>query len=280
MPQMGGLRRGGIVRTSTEAGPFGRVARLAWTTDPRHPAFRRTDPRPYTAPDFAPARRERLPATRRAVRAAVRARARGLPHRNFRAVAGLVQRGAVEVPLRRAAAGAAVPADERPVEASAGRCARARRVLWRLFRGVRGGARWPACSLYRLDGVGQSVFALGGIFSNNVFLGIPLAKAALGEAAMPSIGLVLVFNSLDAVDARHRVGRVGPPRRTVAQGVRQHGAERADEPDRRVDPRRRSVRTHRLDPARVRRRAARAAGPAGDSAVARRARHGPRAVRA
>lgn len=49
---------------------------------------------------------------------------------------------------------------------------------------------------FRLDGVGQSVFALGGIFSNNVFLGIPLAKAALGEAAMPSIGLVLVFNSL------------------------------------------------------------------------------------
>jgi malonate transporter len=49
---------------------------------------------------------------------------------------------------------------------------------------------------FRLDGVGQSVFALGGIFSNNVFLGIPLAKAAIGDAAMPSVGLVLVFNSL------------------------------------------------------------------------------------
>jgi predicted permease len=49
---------------------------------------------------------------------------------------------------------------------------------------------------FRLDGVGQSVFALGGIFSNNVFLGIPLAQAALGDAAMPSVGLVLVFNSL------------------------------------------------------------------------------------
>ena len=49
---------------------------------------------------------------------------------------------------------------------------------------------------FRLDGVGQSVFALGGIFSNNVFLGIPLAEAALGTAAMPSVGLVLVFNSL------------------------------------------------------------------------------------
>jgi hypothetical protein len=56
--------------------------------------------------------------------------------------------------------------------------------------------RVAARLLFRLDGVGQSVFALGGIFSNNVFLGIPLAQAALGDAAMPSIGLVLVFNSL------------------------------------------------------------------------------------
>lgn len=50
--------------------------------------------------------------------------------------------------------------------------------------------------VFRLDGVQQSVFALGGIFSNNVFLGIPLAQAALGAAAMPTVGLVLVFNSL------------------------------------------------------------------------------------
>lgn len=57
-------------------------------------------------------------------------------------------------------------------------------------------ARVYSLLAYRLDGVGQSVFALGGIFSNNVFLGVPLAKAALGEASMPSVGLVLVFNSL------------------------------------------------------------------------------------
>lgn len=50
--------------------------------------------------------------------------------------------------------------------------------------------------VFRLDGVAQSVFALGGIFSNNVLLGVPLAKAALGDAALPSIALVLVFNSL------------------------------------------------------------------------------------
>jgi predicted permease len=50
--------------------------------------------------------------------------------------------------------------------------------------------------LFRLDGVQQSVFALGGIFANNVLLGVPLTKATLGEAAMPSVALILVFNSL------------------------------------------------------------------------------------
>lgn len=56
--------------------------------------------------------------------------------------------------------------------------------------------RLAARRLLRLDGVAQSVFALGGVFSNNVLLGIPLAKATLGEAALPSVALVLVFNAL------------------------------------------------------------------------------------
>jgi predicted permease len=51
-------------------------------------------------------------------------------------------------------------------------------------------------ALFGLDGVSQSVFALGGIFSNNVLLGVPYAKSVLGEAALPSVALVLVFNSL------------------------------------------------------------------------------------
>jgi len=50
--------------------------------------------------------------------------------------------------------------------------------------------------LFRLDGVSQSVFALGGVFSNNVLLGVPLAKSMLGDEAMPSVALVLVFNAL------------------------------------------------------------------------------------
>lgn len=56
--------------------------------------------------------------------------------------------------------------------------------------------RLIAWRLFRLDGVGQSVFALGGVFSNNVMLGLPLAKVALGDAALPSVALVLVFNAL------------------------------------------------------------------------------------
>jgi malonate transporter len=53
-----------------------------------------------------------------------------------------------------------------------------------------------AASVFHLDGVSQSVFALGGIFSNNVLLGLPLAKLVLGSDALPSVALVLVFNSL------------------------------------------------------------------------------------
>lgn len=53
-----------------------------------------------------------------------------------------------------------------------------------------------ASGLFRMDGSAQSVFAMGGIFANNVLLGVPLAKVTLGERAMPSMSLVLVFNAL------------------------------------------------------------------------------------
>jgi predicted permease len=53
-----------------------------------------------------------------------------------------------------------------------------------------------ASRVFRMDGVAQSVFAMGGIFSNNLLLGIPIAKITLGDAALPVVSLVLVFNSL------------------------------------------------------------------------------------
>ena len=39
--------------------------------------------------------------------------------------------------------------------------------------------------VFHMDGVAQSVFALGGIFSNNVLLGVPLAKITLGRRRFP-----------------------------------------------------------------------------------------------
>ncbi len=56
--------------------------------------------------------------------------------------------------------------------------------------------RLVSWKFFALDGVSQSIFALGGVFSNNVMLGLPLAKVSLGEAAVPSVALVLVFNAL------------------------------------------------------------------------------------
>lgn len=56
--------------------------------------------------------------------------------------------------------------------------------------------RVVARSVFKLDGVAGSIFALGGIFSNNLLLGLPLAKATLGDAAIPCVALILVFNSL------------------------------------------------------------------------------------
>ena len=73
------------------------------------------------------------------------------------------------------------------------------RLLVAFFGGcllVYGAGRLAGATLFRMDGVAQSVFAMGGIFSNNVLLGIPLAKVTLGEAALPAVSLVLVFNSL------------------------------------------------------------------------------------
>lgn len=73
------------------------------------------------------------------------------------------------------------------------------RLLFAFFGGcfiVFAIGRLVAFAVFRLDGVAQSVFALGGIFSNNVLLGLPLARATLGPAAVPPAALVIVFNSL------------------------------------------------------------------------------------
>ena len=72
------------------------------------------------------------------------------------------------------------------------------RLLLAYFGGsllVFGLARVAARRMFGMDGAAQSVFGVGGIFSNNLLLGVPLAKTLLGEAALPAVSLVLVFNS-------------------------------------------------------------------------------------
>jgi malonate transporter len=49
--------------------------------------------------------------------------------------------------------------------------------------------------MFRMDGVSQSVFGLGAVFSNIVLLGLPLSKITLGDASVPAVSLVLVFNA-------------------------------------------------------------------------------------
>ena len=56
--------------------------------------------------------------------------------------------------------------------------------------------RAAAAWLFRLDGTSQSVFGLGGVFSNIVLTGLPIARLALGASAVPVVALLLVFNAL------------------------------------------------------------------------------------
>lgn len=47
-----------------------------------------------------------------------------------------------------------------------------------------------------LDRVSGAVLGIGGVFCNNVMLGLPLAQMTLGPSAIPTVSLVLVFNAL------------------------------------------------------------------------------------
>ena len=51
-----------------------------------------------------------------------------------------------------------------------------------------------ARKIFKLNGVEQSIFGLAGIYSNNVFLGIPIVTMALGDHALPIVALIISFN--------------------------------------------------------------------------------------
>ncbi len=46
----------------------------------------------------------------------------------------------------------------------------------------------------KLNGEGQTIFGMAGVFSNNVQLGIPIAIALLGEKVLPSIAVIFSLN--------------------------------------------------------------------------------------
>lgn len=77
-------------------------------------------------------------------------------------------------------------------------------------------ARVASYRLFRMDGAAQSVFGVGTVFSNNLLLGVPLAKTLLGDASLPAVSLVLVFNAfllwtlvtVSVEWARHRTASV------------------------------------------------------------------------
>lgn len=46
----------------------------------------------------------------------------------------------------------------------------------------------------KLNGEGQTIFGMAGVFSNNVQLGIPIAISLLGQEALPSIAVIFSLN--------------------------------------------------------------------------------------
>ncbi|WP_392564521.1 AEC family transporter [Orbus wheelerorum] len=57
-------------------------------------------------------------------------------------------------------------------------------------------SRIIAAKIFKLDGATATMFSMGGIYSNNVFVGLPIIKALLGDKAVPSVALVVVFSAL------------------------------------------------------------------------------------
>ena len=49
---------------------------------------------------------------------------------------------------------------------------------------------------FKQDSTGRVITGMGGIFGNNVQLGVPIVQTSLGTAAMPTISLLIIFNVL------------------------------------------------------------------------------------
>ena len=56
--------------------------------------------------------------------------------------------------------------------------------------------RWAGMRFLGVDKSSGAILGIGGVFSNNIMLGLPLSQILLGAAAVPTVALVLVFNAL------------------------------------------------------------------------------------
>ena len=56
--------------------------------------------------------------------------------------------------------------------------------------------RVVAKKCFGLGPTGQTVIGMAGIFGNNVQLGVPIVQVSLGDAAMPTISILIIFNVL------------------------------------------------------------------------------------
>lgn len=53
-----------------------------------------------------------------------------------------------------------------------------------------------ASKVFKLNGSESTLFAMGGIYTNTVFVGIPIIKMLLGDNAIPIVAIIVVFNAL------------------------------------------------------------------------------------
>ncbi|WP_172398379.1 AEC family transporter [Gilliamella apicola] len=53
-----------------------------------------------------------------------------------------------------------------------------------------------ASKIFKLNGSQSTLFAMGGIYTNTVFVGIPIIKMLLGDKAIPIVAIIVIFNAL------------------------------------------------------------------------------------
>ncbi len=64
---------------------------------------------------------------------------------------------------------------------------------------------------FGLDNTGKTIFGMAGIFGNNVQLGVPIVQVSLGDAAIPTLSMIVVFSVLTMWTAAIASVELGKP---------------------------------------------------------------------